>query len=113
VVSTARTTSGGWGFGLNSSWLYFSAHGIKNTTTPLSTGMVAGQWYHIAAVLDGSNAVTFYVNGVPACTVAAAGPAVADTNDVLLIGASTTSGTGTLANPFSGQVDDLRVYNRR
>ena len=75
--------------------------------------MTTDQWYHIAAVMDSSNAVTFYVDGVAAGTaVTHTAPGVADTNDVLQIGASTTSGSSTLAEPFNGLIDDLRVYNR-
>ena len=33
VIATARTTSGGWGFGTNANYLYFSTYGVKNYLT--------------------------------------------------------------------------------
>ena len=114
ISSALTTTSGnGWGFGLNSSWLYFTTYGVKSYLTPASTGMKAGQWHHVAAVMDSSNAVTFYVDGVPAGTVPHTAPAIADTDDALLIGARTNSGSTTPAEAFNGQIDDVRVLTGR
>lgn len=112
VIATARTKTGsnGWGFGLNSNWLYFSVYGKASYLTPLSTGMSSGKWYHIAAVMDSSNAVTFYVDGIAVGTVANAGPVTADPDDVLQIGAGTPSGSSSLTEPFNGLIDEVRVY---
>jgi len=41
--------------------------------------MKTGQWYHITAVMDSSNGVTFYFDGMSVGTVTGTLPAVADT----------------------------------
>lgn len=114
VISSARTTTSGngWAFGLNNTFLQFSTYGVKDYFTTQGTGMKAGQWYHIAAVMDSSNAVSFYIDGVLVEKVTSAGPGIADTDDVLLIGARTNNGATTLTDGFNGLIDDLKIYNR-
>jgi VCBS repeat-containing protein len=113
VIATARTKSNnGWSMGLWYGTLLFSTNGKKDYySSSSSSGLKAGQWYHVAAVMDSSNAVTFYLDGVLVGTIAGASPAVADTDDVLQIGGSTASGGSALIDPFNGLIDDLRVYD--
>ncbi len=112
IIATARTSSNnGWGFGLLNSSIIFSTVGKKDYTSP-TLALKTGQWYHIAAVMDSSNAVSFYINGQFVSTVTGTAPASADPDDTLLIGASTASGGSTPTELFKGQIDDLRVYNR-
>ena len=113
MISTARTkSSNGWSFGLFNAQLLFSTNGKSDYYSLSSTGMSTRQWYHIAAVMDSSNAVTFYFDGMSVGTVTGTLPAVADTDDVLQIGANTASGGSTPTEPFNGLIDDVRVYNR-
>jgi uncharacterized repeat protein (TIGR01451 family) len=113
VIGSARTKSAnGWSFGIFNSQLLFTTNGKKDYYSPTSTGMVAGKWYHIAAIMDSSNAVTFYLDGLAIGTVTGTSAAVPDTDDNLQIGAITVSGSSTLSEAFNGLIDDLRVYNR-
>ena len=113
MISTAQTKSAnGWSFGLFNAQMLLSTNGKKDYYSPYSTGMKTGQWYHITAVMDSSNGVTFYFDGMSVGTVTGTLPAVADTDDALLIGANTASGSSTLTDPFNGLIDDVRVYNR-
>ncbi len=113
IIGSARTrSSNGWNFGIWSNSLVFSAYGRKDYYPPFSPGLKAGQWYHIAAVMDISNTVTFYINGLSIGSVTGTLPLQADTDDVLQLGAATASLSTTLTDPYFGLIDDLRVYNR-
>jgi hypothetical protein len=85
-----------------------SRSGGSTVATTLSTVSTvnAGQWYHIATVIDGYNQ-TIYLNGV-----LAAGPSPCDTlafsYSGLRIGGSTNL-TRVLVN---GELDDLRIFDR-
>ncbi len=112
VIGTAATTSSnGWSFGLQNNTLIFSTVGKENYTTPV-LGLRVARWHHIAAVMDSSNAVSFYINGQFVSKVTGTTPATPDPDDVLLIGATMASGSTTPSEMYRGLIDDLRVYNR-
>ncbi|QUF05329.1 LamG domain-containing protein [Actinosynnema pretiosum subsp. pretiosum] len=74
-----------------------------------SSAAKAGEWTHVAGVYDATS-LRIYVNGLPAGAVArtaepwnASGP--------LRVGC-VKRGTATCADPFSGNLDELRVYSR-
>ncbi len=62
-------------------------------------------WTHLAGTYNGST-LTIYLNGVAAGTVAATG------NIVTTTGALRLGGTAVWPEWFTGQIDEVRVYNR-
>lgn len=69
IVASARTvTVNGWGFGTYGTSLVFSTFGVKEDYI-FAAGLQPNRWYHVAAVLDQNNAVSFYVNGKFKATV--------------------------------------------
>lgn len=81
------------------------AQGGASTISTVAT-VTSGQWYHIAAVIDGYNQ-TIYLNGV-----LAAGPSPCDTLAFqyrnLRLGGSTSNAGRVLVN---GELDDLRIFD--
>jgi hypothetical protein len=74
----------------------------KTGTTSLS----AGQWYHVAGVIQGATNMNLYVNGVDdGGSYSGSGGVMAYTTTSSKIGASSGSGY------FSGGIDDVRVDN--
>lgn len=64
-------------------------------------------WSHVAVTVNGSNGVTFYVNGVSAGTgTLSSGPTATATSFV--IGSAPCGG----GQQFGGSISDVRVYNR-
>lgn len=111
MISTARNGNVGWGFGTLENGLRFTLYGRLNydSTTialPLNT------WTHVAAVLDSNNAVTFYVNGAVAETVAGGGDGLPNPTDPIMIGAATAINGSTPVDLWPGGLDDLYVYDR-
>lgn len=82
----------------------FSSGGTMSTINSSST-FTANNWYHIAAVRSGS-IITLYVNGISEGTVTQAG-AINNIAQSLFIGA--LNNQGTIASPFVGYIDDLRI----
>ncbi len=86
--------------------LYFhrevSPYAVTGSTT-LSTGT----WYHVAAVYDGTN-IQVFLNGRADSSTQASG-SISSTSNSVLIGSYLSSSSP--AYFFSGQIDDLRVYN--
>jgi hypothetical protein len=90
--------------------IFFSA---KPTTVAFGIGLpaafsvsgafVAGQWTHAAGVYDGKNAL-LYVNGRLAGTLAAPGSIAGDLTGLRFGGPE--------AAPWSGTLDDIRIYKR-
>lgn len=104
IISTSRANSNdGFGFGLTGAdGLIFTTYGIQDYMQPYS--FAVNTWYHVAAVMGGDNAVTFYVNGIAIGTVAGANPGAADPNDALIIGS-----LDGLEQFFDGLIDDVAV----
>jgi hypothetical protein len=78
-----------------------------NGTTAINTG----QWVHVAAVLpygaDNSGDIRLYVNG----TLEAGGAVTAQPIDTRLSGPVRIGGSE-VGTPFTGTIDDVRIYNR-
>jgi uncharacterized protein YciI len=108
VVTKSRDVAPWWGFWIDSAneWV---AGGGQNLVGPLvaidANGLPVAQWQHIVVVQDGAAAVrNLYVDG----TLVISGPAYdANGNGPMWIG-----GAVSVSEPFSGLVDDVRLYNR-
>jgi hypothetical protein len=85
-------------------WANDSTYGQLNGPTPLPSAT----WIHVAATLDGST-VNLYTNGVLYATRGQPFTPTAGSVDAL-IGIAYNSTTP--AYPFSGTIDDVRIYNR-
>ena len=108
----ARTNSAdGWAFGINGNALRFTTYSVKDYDSVTAT-VSAGTWYHVAAVMDTSNDVTFYVDGAVKDTITHTTPGTASSDDDFYIGSATSSGSTTLSALFDGQIEDLRIYDR-
>jgi|GEM_PF-1797136 len=65
-----------------------------------------GQWYHLAAVIQGATNMQLYVNGLPINgNYSGTGGALGYTT------ATSKIGTGNAANFFNGNIDDVRIYH--
>jgi alpha-tubulin suppressor-like RCC1 family protein len=72
-----------------------------------TTVMSAGQWYHVAAVIQGPTTMNLYVNGVDdGGTYAGTGTGLGYTTTSSKIGCRNGS------TYFNGAIDDVRFYNR-
>lgn len=101
VFSSA--TGPGWGFGLSGANLRFTTYGVRDYNLTLGTGIVAGEWTHLAVTFDGSFDAEFFVNGVSQGTVTGVSAANAGT-DVYRIGSRN-------GENFDGLIDEVRVYD--
>ncbi|MCP4538326.1 MAG: tandem-95 repeat protein [Chloroflexi bacterium] len=112
IVATARTQStNGFAFGTNGTNLRFTTFDVHNYDI---TGieLQADRWTHVAAVMDGENNVSFYVDGALMGQVDHTSPAAADIDDELLFGATTLVNSASLTQQFDGQIDDVYVFQR-
>jgi hypothetical protein len=88
-----------------------STGGATILLTPIAPN---GDWQHLVATYDGNFGVmTFYVNGQPVATNAAAPSTLLGENyhDVT-IGCRESSSSSGFNLPFAGLIDDVRIYNR-
>jgi hypothetical protein len=79
---------------------------LKSSIVSAKAPLADAQWHHLAASYDGSR-LTVYIDGKEAGSVAATGP-IALNNLPLTLG----SMHGIPASPWSGALDDARLYNR-
>ena len=77
----------------------------RATSTAVPPQLASGTWSHLATTYDGST-LRLYVNGAQVASQAATG-AITGTSGPLRIG-----GNAIWPEWFSGQIDDLRIYNR-
>lgn len=126
TVIEARTTAGGspwgaWSFGTENGKLATAravSSGATNTGRVSSTASVNDNKWHFVVATANVNAISLYIDGKldTATTIGAAGQGncsvgqVGAANVYLQIGARTTNAAA-YANFFSGQIDDVRVYN--
>ncbi len=103
ATDTAHSNDG-FAFGLSNTSLSFKTYG--GTTYTFSAGLQANRWTHVAAVMDSANAVSFYVNGIFQRKVAGAAPVSPDTDDILVVGATSS------ADSFTGLLNDVAVFDR-
>jgi hypothetical protein len=66
-----------------------------------------GSWHHVAGTISGTS-MTLYIDGVQAATGASSGVRSSHNNGNLQIGRFSSS----FVQPFSGSIDDARLYNR-
>jgi hypothetical protein len=79
-----------------------TSYGVSSSTRP-----VAGSWYHLALVRNGST-LTLYVNGVAESSVSVpASGQINSTAGALTLGQSTAANT---PQPFAGTIDEVAVY---
>src|ERR1051326_4163118 len=84
-----------------------SAGAVVNCTTPAALN---GRWQHVVAVFDGSaGLMQCYVNGQLVSSVAGPTSLLSNTHE-LSIG-NRQSGAGPYNFPFTGAIDDVRLYN--
>jgi len=94
---------------------YISTAGYASFDTgcgPVLTGSTViplGQWHHVAAVIDAAETTTLYLDGNFQGSANTTGGNSVGTPANALIGASWAGGM--MAGYFSGNIDDLRVYN--
>jgi hypothetical protein len=88
---------------------YGNAHGNASTYRQTKVGrtvLKTGQWYHVAAVMQGPTSMNLYINGVDdGGTYSGTGGTIGYTTAVSKIGSDG-------ADYFSGTIDDVRVYGR-
>jgi uncharacterized protein (TIGR02145 family) len=78
--------------------------GKYGTNASCSTGAItSGSWQHVAATIDGSGNVTYYINGKNAGTATLSG--VGTVLSTGYIGKASPSGT-----TFNGKIDEVKVY---
>ncbi len=104
-----KERSGGLAYALYSNTDTGRPSGEVRTSTSNETrgpaALPSGTWSHLAATYDGST-LRLYVNGAQVSSKSATG-ALANGSGPLRVG-----GNSVWAEWFSGQIDDLRVYNR-
>lgn len=112
VLASARTNSvNGFGLGLDSDNLLFTTWGNEDFLADL-TQIEANIWQHVAIVFDSAFDTRFYVDGVLQQTVFGTQAISANGDDVLMIGGTTVASSSNLQEMFSGQLDELQVFNR-
>lgn len=95
-------------FGIHSSrLLLFSVTAGVQQFLYGTTALTANRWYHVAATYDASGFMRVYLNGVQDA-VAGPYPALTDFGIGHYIGRWMNGTT----YPFSGVIDDVRIYNR-
>ncbi len=98
----------GYSFGVRTNGLLqFDTYGVTTYTTT-SYVLPVGVWVHVAAVMDASFDVTFYVNGLAVETLAGASAALANS---VALGIGNVDGTATLARYWNGRIDDVRIWS--
>jgi hypothetical protein len=103
---TNETWGFSWGHGdaaFRQAWQHRDNNGnyyAAKVTTPL----VGGVWYHLAASYDGS-AIRMYLNGVLQATTPVP-------SEITAAGAFTVCGSG-VDTPFAGNLDHTKVWNRQ
>jgi outer membrane protein assembly factor BamB len=77
-------------------------------------GKIVGRWTHIAGVLTGDKGVQIYVDGKLTGSARAAAMITANPQEGMEIGADDSSIVGNYKNamPFTGLIDEVRVYRR-
>lgn len=84
----------------------FTTAGVQDFA--FNTTLVAGQWYHVFVVFDGSNLI-YYVNGQLDKTSAIGVDTIkGSTLNVLSLGKRSDSASGW----FNGKIGEVRIYNR-
>ncbi len=84
-----------------------STSGIDTLSSSIALSL--NTWYHVAVTSDGTTE-KIYINGRLTNSQAATVTTLQDTTQSLFIGASANN-VGTVIAAFTGQIDDVRIYN--
>ncbi|KPA15190.1 protein containing Laminin G, subdomain 2, partial [Candidatus Magnetomorum sp. HK-1] len=84
----------------------FITGGLSNQTTTSQAVLNMGQWYHIAAVWNGSEKI-IYINGLEDAKSAFVSGQLAENNFNVYIGGDPS----TSAREFSGIIDEVKIWN--
>jgi hypothetical protein len=97
-----RMTAGGvlQGYLVNSSGTQYGGS--------LGSTLTTGSWQLAVLTYDGNN-LTAYLNGVQGSSIAATGTVRASGNYMAISGSGSIGGS---SGPFSGNIDEVRIYNR-
>ncbi|MEM7332825.1 MAG: FG-GAP-like repeat-containing protein [Chloroflexota bacterium] len=110
ILSHGNTNSdNGFGLALLNDGLRFSTFGVQSYDTQ-NVSILAGEWVHVAAVLDNNNDVSFYVNGVYQETVTGDAPALPNDDDPLLLGGNRFFSNLSFSQQFSGVINEVRIW---
>lgn len=91
----------------NSGRISILTNGASRLTSRASTPLTINKWTHIAGTYNSSTgAFSIFINGLPDTTAIVAGAVPLTNTDSLFIGISGAS------TPFSGQLDEVRLWNR-
>ena len=86
--------------------LLVSTNGAQRLITKSSTQISINEWTHVAATYNSTtNLFVLYINGLTDTSAVVAAAAPAANSDSLFIGISGSS------SPFSGKIDEVRVWN--
>ena len=77
----------------------------NGTVTTAASTIALNNWNHVCASVDGANSAILYINGASSNSGSIAAPGSSGSTN---IGMS----TGVTTNPFTGKIDDVRIYNR-
>ena len=108
IVDKGTSSAGGYGFGVvdggwSGSVITLEIYGRRVYWT--GCDLPVGTWIHVAAVMDGSNDVTFYVDGIDVGKVPGSSPG--SSNSFSLYVGSNTHASGEF---FDGEIDELRIW---
>lgn len=95
-------------------YFYISDDGVEANLTALNgnTTLVAGTWYHLAAVFDAGQSMKLYVNGILDAELTTSVPASIHASTAkFMIGIKDENGSPSYRVPFDGLIDEVQVYN--
>lgn len=111
----AVATNAGYEIGLRSTGNLY-ARIADGTTSILTTDDGAskadGSWHLFAVIFDRDGNVTRYIDGVAYGSADGESSANTINNDIAFKIGSRTSGVSETDNPFTGPIDEVRIYNR-
>ena len=99
----------GFSFGIKQDALWLSDG--TTTISSGSIGLIANSWQHVAATVDAYGLVNFYLDGDQVGNTGTVS-IVANGDDHLYLGGRPLA-SGTFANYYSGQMDELYIYSRQ
>ena len=108
-IGNSGSTTVYYGLEISSTWV--PAIVARNTTSYVGTSnekLYTWQWYHIVGVFTSATSRILYVNGDQRAANTSSVLYSANTNPQLRVGRY----VGTTTNYFSGQMDEVRLYNK-